>query len=380
MKKTIMRMAAMLFAVALLVGAMPVTNYAAVSNVTYKVEEIFATPQQKVYVVNQVTGEKTEKALYCIQHDNIWPTATNKEGAANKATTYTLADKDEYLLTDEQIEVIKKILFAGYPYNGKGYANELVSWGMDDAAAGATQAIVWNYVKSCGVPANTKDAGLPTSEEDPILRGLTEKIVAYANSDESITPPSSSNITIKGTGVLAENDGVWETEVTIVNPAGWNPTYNLKLPEGVKAVDAQGNEIASVEGGVAFKLVAQDAESVKAGSVLKVETELTYPTNFQQYNTTDMYKDGFSGNTYPYQTMITLDIETVDMNGSLALTTKSADDPDDDGDDDGNKDNKGDDDKGAVNTSDNSPIAPFAGLFAASVAGIVAVVRARRRA
>ncbi|MDD5823104.1 MAG: thioester domain-containing protein [Firmicutes bacterium] len=361
----------MLLAVCLLIGAVPAVNYAA--DDTFKLKPVADATSKDV----MVKGER--KVIYCMQQKYIWP-VMDAEGYANP-TIYVEANDDRLLLTDKQRDVLKRVLYAGYPYNGKGFLDPVYEYYAqyeggkayaDYEAAEITQNIVWLLMSEWNVPGNPEfDIDDLIKRDDIPMLDIINAIMLYAKGKELVNAPASSDIEVDGEAIFEEIDGLWETELmTVVNPENCVLTYELVLPEDITAVDADGNELTSVAGGEKFKLTTEDSVNVKDDAMLEVEAEFKYPAKLYQFDTT---QEALKGGYYvPYQTMLCADVETVELCGSMPLTCakNTVTEPGEDS----------DEETGLVDTSDYSPISLYASLLLSSVTAIVLFVRIRRKA
>lgn len=348
-----------------------------------------------------------------------------RETNANAPTEYRHAKEKEVFMTPAQKNTIQKVLFAGYPYNGKGYLDPIYDhFGesgkhhADTLAADITQAVMWNFMSKWQIPGNPAYKGEVQfdSQEEFVDKVITD-ITNYAHSTSPAASPASNEVKINGSGEIKESNGVFRTdELSITDPEHCSLTYELNTPEGVTAVDTENNELLTVKEKEPFYLTTEDHESIADDDTLNVEATLAFPGNtIYQYNTDSKPKYIIDGKD-KYQTMLGADVQTVNFSGTLSLSVKSVDpkgkdpenkdpegkDPDNDtpgkntsgnntpgGDDpvnnspdrndSTNRNNDGSKEKdAAVDTGDPTPVFPLAGMLLAAAAGIVLTVYNRR--
>lgn len=284
------------------------------------------------YIAN-VDGK--DVVLYCMQHQYAWP---------DENGIYVECDLEEQLsaiagedgLSEEEytklINTVKKILFAGYPYNSVGILDDLLLYEDDSPismtvwAHEFTNRAIWYTLVEYGITGNA-DVPAYVAPTDPEYMDYVDQLMAYGNSDAEINPPSTDKVSISGSGLLTKKDGLWTTEaLTIEEPARYVLNYSFTVPEGVKVVDANGNELTLIKQGEDFYITADSEDAVKDLSKIEITAEVEYPTELICYKplnrkTADSEDLGGSLNNN-YQTMLGVGIASMTLTGELALSIK----------------------------------------------------------
>lgn len=253
---------------------------------------------------HDATVNGVRKTIYCLQEDYKWPEAT---------TEYKQADEtDHKLLTKEQMEILRKIMYAGYPHNAEGILDECMDY--PEYAALLTQTAIWEQLRLWGIEGNYEPVGEKAwNEDEPIIYEL----INFGNSGVSINPPKSNVITVSGSGVMTMGpDYVYRTgELMITEPENYKLTYKLTVPQGTKAVDKDGNEISEVKEGEKFFLTAEKYSDIPSSAELLVETTSSFPKDVEHY-----YPITKGDDNRPYQTMLCVGIDTMNLSGTLTIS------------------------------------------------------------
>ena len=287
-----------------------------------------------------VNGER--RVIYCMQYDYLWPITS--EGYANPQTKYTEAATVS-LLTEDQQDVIQRVLYAGYPYDSVGvlaplYAN-LDAASAADAAADITQFIIWSLMAKWEVPGNTHytpsldvtGSGIPGWDE------AYAALVDYALNGAQLLPiPTGFTPEIAGSTLFTKHEDFWKTgALSITNPDGFKVMYHVNVPDDVVLLDKDGYEMFpnwdftedgwvnlgyTVYGGDTFYLQTEHGPSVD-GAAISFSGAVKQPTDIKQYLTNDTGKgdksDGQGYVQHPLQTMLSVGISSADFDGEAAL-------------------------------------------------------------
>lgn len=278
-----------------------------------------------VYVNN---NENDCKTIYCLQEDYAWPDENAK---------YV---KDSSFLSDAQIAVLQKILYAGYPYNAVGlfdddYINkvkkelandedfkdyneeEIYEYIMEDLTA-ATQFAIWEQLSIW----NEADGSLPGAVSVRGKEGAGEAVYKLLEFAWNGVIPTRTNIKIEASAdatspeKLIMEDGKWKSaELKISDSESCPLTYSLTTTSGIKVVDKNGNTITSVKGNTPFYLVSESEEFEGEASVT-AEVEVKYPTDVEQYRCI---------NSSDYQTILSVGEGKMTLTDTFTATTESKD-------------------------------------------------------
>lgn len=361
-------------------GALVILLFIIVSpTVSFADNDTFMIDNVEGSLQNEVTIKGEPNVIYCMQQNYLWP-VYNTPGYANSPTKYRSSTDGESLLTRDQEEILRKVVFAGYPYNGKLYLDPLYdTYGefADSFASNITQAIIWNYMSKWEIPGNPEYNGpLVSLDGIDITEPIIANIMAYAESDALVSPPASTDIEIKGSGEMREVNGIWKTDkLSIVNPSGCDLTYSLKLPDGIKAMDGQNHNISTIDGDEFFYLISDDKNNLSDNVIINIESRLSFPGEMLKQFIPVTTADVVVSEKNEYQTMLAAGILSVDFNGKFPVYIKESatDDSESHGNSHSHKtelSNNADKDF-AVDTSDRAPILVIAYVILASVLGIV---------
>lgn len=336
LQSALRRIIVALLSIMMVISAIPMNAYAADGDVIvfdgamfdYEFDgEIYTTWSHDVKV-NGVT-----KTIYCLQELNSWPQSTTK---------YYSSDSNP-LLDQKQTEVMRRLMYAGYPHNSKGYLDECYEdgdEGGDFLASESTQEAVWFLMslwgKSGSKPLSPAYNPSDNNIEDYIDNHYFEfpgagDIVRYALLGETLEPPATENVAISVNNdknvdevVLTKDaNGHYTSQaLKVEEPAGYNITYTVSVPNGLSVVDEQGNPITTVKENQEFFLTA---EAVPASATITVTADISYPTQVEHYLTDEESSNPEHGDTKPFQTMLCVGVATMPLKGSLAV--KAEDDP-----------------------------------------------------
>ncbi len=265
----------------------------------------------------QINGVGPIVTVYCLQQKDVWPDG-NVGYVPHSSADDSYNTDDVNLLTAEQLQILKRIVFAGYPNDSQGILrkNGLGGAGTEEWAGLLTNAAIWTMMTTWGKAGSS--AGQTYADADPIVRELID----YATDSQNIAVPSSSNILIEGSGKLSHVNNQWSTgELMITQPAGYDLHFTLNLPSGATAIDAAGQPITTVDDGDPFRIIVDDPDALTSFDV-EASAVASYPTNINFFVTKDV-----SGTLDPvtrlpkaYQTMLYVEKETMNLSGSLSLT------------------------------------------------------------
>lgn len=319
----------------MVISAIPMNAYAADGDVIvfdgamfdYEFDgEIYTTWSHDV----KVNG--VPKTIYCLQELNSWPEST---------TEYYSSDSNP-LLDQEQTEVMRRLMYAGYPHNSKGYLDECYEdgdEGGDFLASESTQEAAW-FLMSLWGKSGSKPLSPAYNPGDNIENYLDNyyfefpgagDIVRYALFGETLEPPATENVAISVNNdknvdevVLTKDaNGHYTSQaLKVEEPAGYNITYTVSVPNGLSVVDEQGNPITTVKENQEFFLTA---EAVPASATVAVTADISYPTAVEHYLTDEESFNPEHGDTKPFQTMLCVGVATMELGGSLVV--KAEDDP-----------------------------------------------------
>lgn len=303
-----------------------------------------------LFTLNQVPGGTQKDAIvngeprtiYCMQYDYLWPSMSEENH--NPPTKYWEASEAELLLTEPQVQVIQRVLYAGYPYDSIGALaplyNSMGSFAAD-TASDLTQHAIWSLMAGWGISGNTHY--VPGSHSGSVdVPGWDEAYAAlmdFALSDAQIPEaPSAFVPAVTGDTTFAEQDGIWVTgALTITNPGDFTVQYYVSLPDGVSPFHmddepfipdmdftSEGPVIKGylIYGGEPFYLAAMDVDSAVDG-IVNVGGSIKLPTDIRQYSTNETglgnKDDGQGYIQHRFQTMLSVGISTTDYSASAHL-------------------------------------------------------------
>lgn len=326
--KRFSRLLACMMALFMVLSLMPTTVMAEDSNgntmggVTFVPVDMF-----NEYDV-QVNGVGPIVTIYCLQQKNLWPTA---------AVVYY--DKREVtegfefgaLLTDPQVQILRKLVYAGYPYDSQGILRE--NWFYGEAGGMVTNVAIWTLMseweKTGSDPGQSIEVLKQALEEDPedFFSEAVLALIDYAlddtiNIDAGIDIVDSNNIELSGDTVFHENpDGTYATgELKIVKPEGVNLLFELELPQGVEAQDESGWSVEEIGEQESFILVAESRDAAASVS-LNVSAHFTYPGDISFFVTnqeTGRYNQ-VDHTPQLWQTMLYITEESKDISASFEI-------------------------------------------------------------
>lgn len=271
------------------------------------------------YYVNDSSKPLEAETIYCLQHDFVYP---------KDWVNYVEAPISDTLLNQEQLAKLTKLMFVGYPYNVLGFLDPIYDMNLveseffnaDTLAAMVTQEAVWHYVSSWGVEGNTdyEFAGY----EDEMLEAYNS-ILAFVDDPNSQVPETNNvpeTITITGSGQFKKaSNGEWYTDkLKITEPTGFQLRFEYSLPDGIIAVDLDGNELVEIKENTEFRLKTSDPTKITGTINLEAETVLKWPTNVTYYNTNDIAPTQFGKGKF--QTMLAMKIASKNLSGQKQLS------------------------------------------------------------
>lgn len=318
-KNFIKKVLPLLLSIVMAACAIPAKAFA-VDNGTFTISQAEGGTQADV----TLNGEA--RTIYCMQKDYLWPVAVNGSGYANDATHYREATADEMLLDADQLAIVQRVLYAGYPYDSVGalapvyktigiYSSEYAAW----IAQQVTQHVIWSFMSQWGIEGNPKGFA-----DEPIEDGFYKEayyaLMDYVNSDTAL-PDTPHNFTpeLNGSAVFVKtDDGIVTGALSISNPEGYVVAYDVELPAGVSAIDEDGNAVSgTIYGGETFYLTARNEAS--ADGTVSISAVVKVPTDVKQYMTKDTGKDGKVDGDSPFQTMLSVGVDVHDLSAAAAL-------------------------------------------------------------
>lgn len=180
-------------------------------------------------------------------------------------------------------------------------------------AYNATQAAIWVLLQKYGVPSNNLTSEAPYVKHNP----LSLRLLDGANANEVLrTEPQASALGFSGDTKFAYDPATktWRTGLlTITEGEKYNGLYKLTLPEGMTAVDEEGNDISgtTIRAGRGFYLVSTTKPTQSA--TVSASSTLTWLKETRQYSPV---------NSTEFQHMIGALIYTKDV--STSVTTQPA--------------------------------------------------------
>lgn len=260
--------------------------------------------------------------IYCLQEDYVWP---GGESQGAKDGPYYKSSDDHPFLTAQQLQVLRRVMFAGYPHDTFGWLREYAmeigyeEW-YEFFASDITQRAIWELMARWGISGNYSSHD---DEELVELYGSTVvlDLIDYGLNGANISAPSSTSVAVHGSAVFSQiAGGSWKTgALSITDPAGFGIFFNMTLPTGVRAVDEAGNELSMLRENEAFYLVTDDPSEIPSDGKLRVSSTFTYPSEIAAYETDLVDEDAG-----PYQSMLSVSMVTMNLNGSLPLSAGAA--------------------------------------------------------
>lgn len=183
----------------------------------------------------------------------------------------------------------------------------------ESQAYNATQAAIWVLLQEYGVPSNN----LTRKASYAIHNPLSLRLLDGANANEVLrTEPQASALGFSGDTKFAYDPATktWRTGLlTITEGEKYNGLYKLTLPEGMTAVDEEGNDISgtTIRAGRGFYLVSSTKPTQTA--TVSASSTLTWLKETRQYSPV---------NSTEFQHMIGALIYTKDV--STSVTTQPA--------------------------------------------------------
>lgn len=241
------------------------------------------------YVVGNVNGFKVTvdgKLAYCYNYKSPYPNNTKYHPA------------EEFNGQENQdADVIKSLLLAGYPFDGFGFQAE---YGIsDDVAYYRTQEALWKLQREANgeVDAPSTGGGGQTGSGD----GYIDAILAVARA-KKLPEPGELRLADGDSVSLAyhEDGAVYQSDPTSVR--GWLGTLEFALPDGVTAhlVTADGDGVTTIAPESTAKVSTMDTFVLRctetaakaleaAGTELKMEFAYRYqiPGNLWYYRPID---------------------------------------------------------------------------------------------
>ena len=183
----------------------------------------------------------------------------------------------------------------------------------ESQAYNATQAAIWVLLQEYGVPSNN----LTRKASYAIHNPLSLRLLDGANANEVLrTEPQASALGFSGDTKFAYDPATktWRTGLlTITEGEKYNGLYKLTLPEGMTAVDEEGNDISgtTIRAGRGFYLVSTTKPTQSA--TVSASSTLAWLKETRQYSPV---------NSTEFQHMIGALIYTKDV--STSVTTQPA--------------------------------------------------------
>lgn len=260
--------------------------------------------------------------VYCLQRDYAWPTTSGTSG--KNPTKYYDSTPEKELLNDSQLEQLKRLMYAGYPHNGLGILDDWYEMladfpeMADNITSEITQAAIWQLTYEWEVPGNKYNPYGKVYDDE--WKEYVDKLTAFARSEKPIAPPEGEEVEITGKQELVkQSDGTWKSKpLKVVDPAGFELTFNLSSTGGVTAVDEYGDAITAVKENQEFYLVADDIADIEENAGVTASVSMTYPSSITHYLTDDQALT--QTGTKPYQTMLSVGIATKKLSGDFNVT------------------------------------------------------------
>ncbi len=196
-------------------------------------------------------------------------------------------------------------------YWNEQYADDTLV--TESQAYKATRDAIWVLLQEYGVPSNN----LTRKSLDVVHNPLSLRLLDGANANEVLrTEPQASALGFSGDTKFAYDPATktWRTGLlTITEGEKYNGLYKLTLPEGMTAVDEEGNDISgtTIRAGRGFCLVSSTKPTQTA--TVSASSTLTWLKETRQYSPV---------NSTEFQHMIGALIYTKDV--STSVTTQPA--------------------------------------------------------
>lgn len=196
-------------------------------------------------------------------------------------------------------------------YWNERYADDTLV--TESQAYKATRDAIWVLLQEFGVPSNN----LTRKSLDVVHNPLSLRLLDGANANEVLrTEPQASALGFSGDTKFAYDPATktWRTGLlTITEGEKYNGLYKLTLPEGMTAVDEEGNDISgtTIRAGRGFCLVSSTKPTQTA--TVSASSTLTWLKETRQYSPV---------NSTEFQHMIGALIYTKDV--STSVTTQPA--------------------------------------------------------
>lgn len=196
-------------------------------------------------------------------------------------------------------------------YWNEQYADDTLV--TESQAYKATRDAIWVLLQEYGVPSNN----LTRKSLDVVHNPLSLRLLDGANANELLrTEPQASALGFSGDTKFAYDPATktWRTGLlTITEGEKYNGLYKLTLPEGMTAVDEEGNDISgtTIRAGRGFCLVSSTKPTQTA--TVSASSTLTWLKETRQYSPV---------NSTEFQHMIGALIYTKDV--STSVTTQPA--------------------------------------------------------
>lgn len=192
----------------------------------------------------------------------------------------------------------------------------------DSAAYWGTQYAIWVVLNQYGIGENNLTLESAQVQNYP----LAKKLVEHADAGAVLrTEPTDSHVSIDGDAQFAYDPAskTWRTGALSISEAtGYNGHYSLTLPDGITAVDEDGNAVSTsdVRAGRAFYLQSATKPTEAVG--ISAKATLTWLKETRQYSPVKN-EDGseititVNGQTKHYQHMIGAVIKQKTVSASL---------------------------------------------------------------
>ena len=270
----------------------------------------------------KINGEGNTVTIYCLQQTTEWPhgdLGVNYVKYSDADDSYNTENVN--LLTPDQIEILKKIVFAGYPNDSQGilrkygYSREYLGEFYPFVAGQMTNIAIWTMMTEWGKPGSNPAQTLENAPE------IALELIDFATNDNSVKRPSSNVILIEGSGKMSLSDGKWSTgDLKITQPSGFNLRFDLNLPEGTYAVNSAGEIVTSVDEQEIFRIVSDNVDALTE-FVVTASATASYPTDISFFVTKDYTVNKVTGQKHSdFQTMLYVEKETQSLSGTLNLT------------------------------------------------------------
>lgn len=150
----------------------------------------------------RINGEGKIVTIYCLQQKERWPYDDDNVHYIN----HSEAGPGDYvyynLLNDEEIQILRKLVYAGYPSDSQGYLRKFAEefgWYSDEMGGYVTNSSIWALMTEWGKAGSDQNqvVDYENASGDPFMQAIVDMIL-FAKGDNSVEPPASDTILIEG--------------------------------------------------------------------------------------------------------------------------------------------------------------------------------------